>query len=79
MARNKKQTPEDEPMVRINVILPLSVREQFNQACQFNGKVKQSMNWRITELLRADIEGRISVPRTSPPAKGWAAKKLGKQ
>jgi len=75
MAKQKRGTPKEEPMVRINVILPLSERERFDQTCRYNGKIKQSMNWRIRELIRADIEGRVALTRTPPPLKGWAAKK----
>lgn len=59
---------KDQKMVRINVILTPTEREEFDKWCRYGAGEKVSMNLRIRQLITADVAGRLPVPRIAPPA-----------
>lgn len=64
--------PEEEEIVRINVLLPLKERDAFDLSCRHKpGQIRTSMSWRIRELLAADAAGdTVMPPRRKPPKRG---------
>ena len=59
--------PDEKGQTRVSVDLPAALHEKFFKRCRFTlGNL--SMNKRIIQLVRADVEGRIDVAH-EPPGK----------